>query len=796
MVNDPMGPPPPDSTVPKPGGDPDRRRFSSVPPIWVSGIDRVPDIEGALYGLQVGNFRQPALLADAVLRDDRISAVMDTRAGVIRGSDVEVKPANDSAKAEKVATILGGDEATTGIFEDLLPAPQVADLLQYGWLNAIAVAEVVWTPDTDTGMWTPRLVPVHPQFVYWDWGYNCYRLILADGIISLPDVMANPYSDGKWFVWCPFGYQYAWRKALIKPLADLYLQRRWNARDWSRYNEKHGSPADIAYVPEDANEEDKEAYYQDVLNRGSDTAVMVPRRDGQGKDDGYGLGLLEASSRTYQSFQLQQEKIDNSIAILFWGQNLTTEVQKGAGSKAAEQGHQKVADIKTKDDAAIARVYRQQVLSWWAHHNFGDSALAPRVRYVVEPPTDEKEEGDGYKALGEGIQALKTASPKVDVDAMLDTHGVPMLTAEQLAEEQRQAQERMKSMTPPGTGGPPAPGGAGGAPAGGAPGGEDGGDGGEEPPDDEKKADEKKAAAKNTGDQVVGHREFAGFRIAIENRAGSVRRWFDSDGKQTGETAMHHDYGYFEDHQGADGEELDVYLGPDEHAPDVYVVTQMAAPDFKRKDEQKVMAGFPSFEAAKQAYVKHRNDGDAAIGGILAISMDRFRAKLRRRRSGGHVTARDDGDQLALLVVRKVDGKWFVFSEEGKKLSKGYPSKAAAEKRLGEIEYFKHKKVTSAGRGVATLSARTVKLSGTRGRRQKLYADHVAASSHRSAVRAMSASLHRVMTAIKATHSFEDLKKRLAVEFKGMRPNEFAKVVAKARIMAKAGGMDTAWQQV
>lgn len=40
--------------------------------------------------------------------------------------------------------------------------------------------------------------------------------------------------------------------------------------------------------------------------------------------------------------------------------------------------------------------------------------------------------------------------------------------------------------------------------------------------------------------------------------------------------------------------------------------------------------------------------------------------------------------------VKEVDGKWHVMSEEGKSLGE-YPSKEAAEKRLGEIEYFKHK---------------------------------------------------------------------------------------------------------
>jgi hypothetical protein len=51
-------------------------------------------------------------------------------------------------------------------------------------------------------------------------------------------------------------------------------------------------------------------------------------------------------------------------------------------------------------------------------------------------------------------------------------------------------------------------------------------------------------------------------------------------------------------------------------------------------------------------------------------------------------------------VVKAVDGGYAVFSHEGKKLSRVYPSKKGAEKRLGQIEYFKHKnksKVTEAG---------------------------------------------------------------------------------------------------
>ena len=42
--------------------------------------------------------------------------------------------------------------------------------------------------------------------------------------------------------------------------------------------------------------------------------------------------------------------------------------------------------------------------------------------------------------------------------------------------------------------------------------------------------------------------------------------------------------------------------------------------------------------------------------------------------------------------VKKEGDQWFVYSKDGKKLSKGYDTEEAAKGRLKEIEYFKHKK--------------------------------------------------------------------------------------------------------
>lgn len=42
-------------------------------------------------------------------------------------------------------------------------------------------------------------------------------------------------------------------------------------------------------------------------------------------------------------------------------------------------------------------------------------------------------------------------------------------------------------------------------------------------------------------------------------------------------------------------------------------------------------------------------------------------------------------------MIRKQEGGYVIYSEKGKKLSRKYKSRKAAERRLQQIEYFKHK---------------------------------------------------------------------------------------------------------
>ncbi|ATI15646.1 hypothetical protein [Bordetella phage vB_BbrM_PHB04] len=117
-----------------------------------------------------------------------------------------------------------------------------------------------------------------------------------------------------------------------------------------------------------------------------------------------------------------------------------------------------------------------------------------------------------------------------------------------------------------------------------------------------------------------------GLEIAIENPAGSVR-----EGKGW-RTKMKYDYGYVCRSEAVDGDEVDVYLGPElETAPTVYVVHQRKYGEWAKYDEDKCMLGFPSEAAARAAYLEHYDD-PRFLGPITAMPVDEFVTKVRATR--------------------------------------------------------------------------------------------------------------------------------------------------------------------
>lgn len=151
---------------------------------------------------------------------------------------------------------------------------------------------------------------------------------------------------------------------------------------------------------------------------------------------------------------------------------------------------------------------------------------------------------------------------------------------------------------------------------------------------------------------------FQGLPISIENKKGSVRKWYDSNANNTGQTKMHFDYGFINRTLGTDGDNVDVYIGPNKDAETVYVVHQMKAPDFTKYDEDKTMLGFSSEKEAKEAYLKQYDD-PKFFGSCTAMPVSEFKKKVFKTKSNPHMIKAMVWPVSANLLERNPDEEAF-----------------------------------------------------------------------------------------------------------------------------------------
>lgn len=118
--------------------------------------------------------------------------------------------------------------------------------------------------------------------------------------------------------------------------------------------------------------------------------------------------------------------------------------------------------------------------------------------------------------------------------------------------------------------------------------------------------------------QASNHIKFNGLSICIETPKGQRRRpdWPE----------MPADYGYIKRTEGADGEGIDVFVGPHRQSEMVYVI------DHCRKDgsfdEHKVMLGYTNNRKALEAF-KASYDKGCKVGKVTAMTISQFKEWMK-----------------------------------------------------------------------------------------------------------------------------------------------------------------------
>ena len=133
-------------------------------------------------------------------------------------------------------------------------------------------------------------------------------------------------------------------------------------------------------------------------------------------------------------------------------------------------------------------------------------------------------------------------------------------------------------------------------------------------------------AQKKAGNYKKGHLSFGGYDFTVETPKGTTRSGKDEQGKLWSVT-MHDTYGYILGKIGVDGDHIDMFINDaadlDSFDGNVYVVDQVN-PETGEFDEHKVMFGYPSEEAATEAYLANYSKGWKGLGKVTSVPKTTF----------------------------------------------------------------------------------------------------------------------------------------------------------------------------
>lgn len=133
-------------------------------------------------------------------------------------------------------------------------------------------------------------------------------------------------------------------------------------------------------------------------------------------------------------------------------------------------------------------------------------------------------------------------------------------------------------------------------------------------------------AQKKAGNYKKGHLSFGGYDYTVETPKGVTRSGKDEQGKPWSVT-MHDTYGYILGKIGVDGDHIDMFINDaadlDTFDGNVYVVDQVN-PETGEFDEHKVMYGYPSEEAATEAYLANFSKGWKGLGKVTSVPKATF----------------------------------------------------------------------------------------------------------------------------------------------------------------------------
>jgi phage gp29-like protein len=381
--------------------------------------------EKAVGILRTAEFGDPWLyleLAERMEEKDLLyQGVLHTRKMAVSQLDIEVTAAGDDSQSVADAEFIRETVIDTNQFDLHDVVFEMLDSLGKGF----SVTEIIWETDGrnygETGLslsplWLPfQLKWRDPRWFMFDWISGeqlLVRKLSTDGL-QLPvgreswDSRLTPInfrirSDaGRAAVGiqpatsplAPFKFithvtrakaGLPIRGGLARIAIWCYLFKNYVLKDWVTFAEVYGQPMRLGKYGPGATENDKNALLRAVANIGTDAAAIIP--------ESMAIEFVESKGGGQKSHEMYQkfcEYLDKLLTIGILGQELTTQLPLGAGSRAAAEVHDVVRrDIATDDARRVSATLNRDLVKPLIDLNRGPRRRYPQITISFNERTD------------------------------------------------------------------------------------------------------------------------------------------------------------------------------------------------------------------------------------------------------------------------------------------------------------------------------------------------------------------------------------------------------------------------
>lgn len=316
-------------------------------------------------------------LYDEVARDWHAAGVLQTRYLAVTGKEWEILPADDSARAQEIATFVKGALLACNF-------DQARQEMLQGILYGFYPAEVMWGVRGGKVV-VSKIRAKHPRRFSFGMDRGL-RLLTPENMVD-----GEPVPDRKFLAFTYGSSDNPYGSGLGQKLWWPVWFKKNGVKFWLVFLEKFGMPTVVGKYPTGASKADQDTLLEACDAVHAETGVKIP--------DTMLIELLEAARTGDAGYEKMCDYMDRAISKVVLGQTLTTEV-KGDGSYAAGKVHDGVRDDITKADAdLLCECLNATLIRWLVDFNFSGVTEYPEMWIRTE-------EGDDLNALSERDERL------------------------------------------------------------------------------------------------------------------------------------------------------------------------------------------------------------------------------------------------------------------------------------------------------------------------------------------------------------------------------------------------------